>query len=289
MQPEDIDKLFRDQLQHHAPTPPAYLWNQLEEEIRPAKKRPAMWLYAAAAMIALLIVAGGGWLLRPSGTEPAAGTLASTTGSAPQSNPVTGEEKSAAKKSAGPQATADPAFPSSRLEDPTNPSAVAAAPVPTPASAEQATSARTSQPASRPAATVNRLVAQAAAKPTPATGPAPVPAQAVAQVASAAVSVQPEHRSAPEVAATPTPTPVSPAPTGAIEVEVHRGTEAPVVVAAADAQPRYESDSHLKNLFHKAKTAVKDGRVKLPKVELPETVTVQVNVFNHSATKVIQL
>ncbi|UOQ71017.1 hypothetical protein [Hymenobacter cellulosilyticus] len=71
---------------------------------------------------------------------------------------------------------------------------------------------------------------------------------------------------------------------------MHRGTEAPVVaLAAADAPQPYESDSHLKNLFHKAKTAVKDGRVKLPKVELPETVTVQVNVFNHSATKVIQL
>ncbi|QNP51631.1 hypothetical protein H9L05_16830 [Hymenobacter qilianensis] len=64
MQPEDIDKLFREKLERHAPPPPDYLWAQLEAELQPARKRPVMWLYASAAVITLLMLAGGAWLWR---------------------------------------------------------------------------------------------------------------------------------------------------------------------------------------------------------------------------------
>ncbi|PJJ60514.1 hypothetical protein [Hymenobacter chitinivorans] len=283
MQPEDIDKLFRDQLQHHAPTPPAYLWNQLEEEIRPARKRPVMWLYAAAAMIALLIVAGGAWLLRPAGPGLTTGTLATTTTTASSAIAPAKTAASNNEEKSTTQATAPNELPSSGVEGSATEVAAVQAPAsktkPLAAASQRRAAAGASQPA---------LLAQTSPQPTKASHRAAVPAPALAATSSL-VAPQPERRPD-EAVAVVEPTPASPAPAGPIEVEVHRGTEAPVVaLAAADARQSYESDSHLKNLFHKAKTAVKDGRVKLPKVELPETVTVQVNVFNHSATKVIQL
>ncbi|UOQ51786.1 hypothetical protein [Hymenobacter cellulosivorans] len=286
MQPEDIDKLFRDKLQHHAPTPPAFLWDQLEEEIRPARKRPALWLYAAAAMIALLIVAGGGWLLRTPGSDSglASGTLATTTRPASSAKPAAAGPE---KKSAASQATAATELPSSGVEGQQGQAATEVAT--TNASVPAAKPEAVHRPSgATPTTERTALLAQTSSYSTKAIRPASVPARPEATTSSAAAT-QPERRPD-EAVAVVEPTP-NPAPTGPIEVEVHRGTEAPVVALAApaDAPQPYASDSHLKNLFHKAKTAVKDGRVKLPKVELPESVTVQVNVFNHSTTKVIQL
>lgn len=297
MQPEDIDKLFRDQLQHHAPAPPAYLWEQLEAEIQPAKKRPALWLYAAAAMIALLIVAGGGWLLRTALSDTTVnGQLAATPGAvAPQSlaaaSPATTH---ATEKSAATQATTANGLASSPSEE--QPATADVAATSQPAASTAPRPALPQQVASNNAPAASAVARQAVNKAVPAARrqPASVPTrQALATATTTPITpaaAQPERLAAVAAVAPAAPTPVSLALTGAIEVEVHRGTDAPiVVVAAADVPQSYESDSHLKNLFHKAKTAVKDGRVKLPKVELPETVTVQVNVFNHSATKVIQL
>ncbi|TGE18026.1 hypothetical protein [Hymenobacter elongatus] len=286
MQPEDIDKLFRNQLQHHAPTPPAYLWEQLEAEIQPARKRPAMWLYAAAAMVALLIVAGGAWLLHTPAFAPTTGTLATSSPLKPSRN----QQPTAVgtpKNPAGTQATADNGFSSSpsvaQVASPKK--APSAMPAPAPAvaaSKQEPLVAGIISPEPKPART-----AHLNSHPTKATTPASVATLAMA-AASSAATARPERPAAPAVAAVVPPLP-SAAQAGAIEVEVHRGPEAAPAVAAVDAPQLYESHSHLKNLFHKAKSAVKEGRVGIPKVDLPETVTVQVNVFNHSATKVIQL
>jgi hypothetical protein len=283
MQPEDIDKLFRDQLHHHAPTPPAYLWDQLEAELQPARKRPTMWLYAAAAMIALLIMAGGTWMLRSSDSDAITGSLATTANSSAASTTGTSQILTPTNKSAATQATAASQVSSSGVEGRATTSQVAAT---TPsAAATGADVKRVVRPAAASAVARQVVTVPASTRAARASQPVEIPGPAVAATPA---STHPERPAGTEVAALAS-TPVLPAPTGAIEVEVHRGTDAPVALAAADAPQSYESDSHLKNLFHKAKTAVQDGRVKLPKVELPETVTVQVNVFNHSATKVIQL
>ncbi|UOQ71016.1 hypothetical protein [Hymenobacter cellulosilyticus] len=212
MQPEDIDKLFRDQLQHHAPTPPAYLWDQLEAEIAPAKKRPAMWLYAAVAMIALLIVAGASWMLRTSqsGTGLATGTLATTTTPASSANSAA---KTAAadfeKKSATTQATTLSGFSSSGVvgQTATEVATLSKAPA-TVTTPELPTTRKVSSAAvgsAEPAA-----VAHTSLQSTKAHRPASVPAPAVAP-ALPATPTQPERQLAQAVAvAEPTPASVAP-------------------------------------------------------------------------------
>lgn len=67
MKPEDVDKLFRERLGPSSPTPPADLWNRLQDRMEaelPAKeeeKKPRgfMWMsYSIAAAITLLLAVG---------------------------------------------------------------------------------------------------------------------------------------------------------------------------------------------------------------------------------------
>ncbi|WP_018477954.1 hypothetical protein [Pontibacter roseus] len=68
MRPEDIDKLFKERLGPSSPTPPADLWNRLQDrmeaempEKEAEKRKPAgyMWLsYSIAAAITLLLTVG---------------------------------------------------------------------------------------------------------------------------------------------------------------------------------------------------------------------------------------
>ncbi|MDX5420031.1 MAG: hypothetical protein LPK09_12515 [Hymenobacteraceae bacterium] len=68
MRPEDIDKLFKERLGPSAPTPPADLWNRLQDRIEAEmpstnqeeqKPKGFMWLsYSIAAAIALLLSVG---------------------------------------------------------------------------------------------------------------------------------------------------------------------------------------------------------------------------------------
>ncbi|UOQ64319.1 hypothetical protein [Hymenobacter volaticus] len=113
MQPEDIDKLFRDRLEGHAPVPPAYLWNQLEEELQPAKKRPALWLWAAAAAVLLCFVSGLLWLQLTPTAGVGSAPLATNTKSAHSTNqelqPAAQPEKKSAEVAVS-QATPSPAL-----------------------------------------------------------------------------------------------------------------------------------------------------------------------------------
>lgn len=69
MKPEEIDKLFGERLKNAAPTPPADLWNRLQEKMEaelPQEKEVKrggifMWVnnYAAAAAVTLLLSVGG--------------------------------------------------------------------------------------------------------------------------------------------------------------------------------------------------------------------------------------
>lgn len=68
MRPEDIDKLFKERLGPTSPTPPADLWNRLQDRIetempstneQEQKPRSFMWLsYSIAAAIALVLSVG---------------------------------------------------------------------------------------------------------------------------------------------------------------------------------------------------------------------------------------
>ncbi|SIQ94227.1 ribonuclease E domain-containing protein [Pontibacter lucknowensis] len=80
MKPEDIDKLFKDRLGPSSPTPPADLWNRLQDRIETempnaqkeeAKPRGFMWLsYSIAAAIALVLSVGVVFYNVQNGTVP---------------------------------------------------------------------------------------------------------------------------------------------------------------------------------------------------------------------------
>ncbi|WBO86128.1 hypothetical protein [Hymenobacter yonginensis] len=280
MQPEDIDKLFRERLAEHAPTPPAYLWNQLEEELQPAKKRPVLWMWAAAASVVLLLVSGVLWL-QSSGLRPA-GTGAVATGSRPVPRPLrTTVEPAAASENkkavaAAPQATTPPQPASSPSE--------ATASLATGTRQPQAT--RTRQLAS---ATPRSRVVAPAARPASQSGPqalvAQVPSPQPERPLEPTVPVsQPQQLPATAQALAATP---APATTGPIEVEVRRSA-APAVATAAQAAPaRQRSLGGV--LLRQARNAVRGERLSLAEAGLPETVTVQAHVAGRTLTKVIQL
>ncbi|AII53772.1 hypothetical protein [Hymenobacter sp. APR13] len=280
MQPEDIDKLFRERLAEHAPTPPAYLWNQLEEELQPAKKRPVLWMWAAAASVVLLLVSGVLWL-QNSGLRPA-GSGAVATGSRPTPRPLRATTKPATpaenknEVAAAPQATT-PARPASTPSETTAsrapgkqlPQVAATSPRQL---AAAVTRSRVVAPATRPASqpSPQALVAQV---------PSPQPERPLEPVVPAS---QPSQLPALALAATP-----APATTGPIEVEVRRSA-APAVATAAQAAPaRQRSLGGV--LLRQARNAVRGERLSLAEAGLPETVTVQAHVAGRTLTKVIQL
>ncbi|MDF7811670.1 hypothetical protein [Hymenobacter sp. YC55] len=286
MQPEDIDKLFRDRLEGHAPVPPAYLWDQLEEELQPTKKRPVLWLWAAAAAVLLCFVSGLLWLqLTPTagvGSAPLATNTKPTRSANQELQPAAQPEKKSAEAVVS-RATPSPALAS------TLPKATAAAaptaPLRQPEGARPEARQQLTASTSRPARSTKTL------------RPAPIPEIVKPQPAPEAIAAttsktQPE-RSLPSVetlvpAQTPTAVALAAtpsAPTGPIEVEVHRSNDA---VATADAAGN--SRRSLGGiLLRQARNAVKGERVSLAETGLPETVTVQARVGNRTLTKVIQL
>jgi hypothetical protein len=57
MEPEEIDKLFRDRLAGLPATPAADAWMRLQQKMDPPKKEKTMWIYYAAASVVILLVA----------------------------------------------------------------------------------------------------------------------------------------------------------------------------------------------------------------------------------------
>jgi hypothetical protein len=279
MQPEDIDKLFRDRLEGHAPTPPAYLWNQLEVELQPAKKRPLLWMWATAAAVALLLVSGILWLQLAGTTSTA--PLASTTQSAatrPQKTAVAAPEKKE-EIAATTQATPSTSSASSPTE------AVAAKdPAALPHRSEGVHApehnqlATTNSPRNQES---RRASAALKLQPTPPAPEALAATTPTTQPERPAVVVAPEPAPRPQVATVA----LAAAPTGPIEVEVRRGAETPTVATAASENRRSLGGI----LLRQARNVVKGDRVSLAETGLPESVTVQAHVAGRTITKVIQL
>jgi hypothetical protein len=96
MEPEEIDKLFRDKLAGLSATPPADAWMRLQQKMEPPKKERTMWIYYAAASVVILLVAG--ILYFRNGADPAGPAVATTPVLAPPV-PVSPAEKPATPKS----------------------------------------------------------------------------------------------------------------------------------------------------------------------------------------------
>lgn len=273
MQPEDIDKLFRERLQGHAPTPPAFVWAEIEAEIQPRRKRPVLWL--AAAAVALLTLLGGAWwvLTGSNPGRPGAADMAAT--------PARPTPEATSENISKAQATPTPASPSSLPEAQANkPAAVVATTAPsleTRSAGVQPDPASESRRPARPQASMAPAPRQLALASAPAaTQPAPT-------ATPPARATLPERMPDPELAR-PTELPTATvALTGPIEVEVRPGTEAAALAAEPARRPR------LTSLLRQARNAVKGERVSLTEAGLPESVTVQAHVAGRTLTKTIQL
>jgi hypothetical protein len=58
MEPEEIDKLFRDKLAGRAAMPSPDAWMRLQQKMEPPKKERNLWIYYAAASVVILLVSG---------------------------------------------------------------------------------------------------------------------------------------------------------------------------------------------------------------------------------------
>jgi hypothetical protein len=93
MEPEEIDKLFRDKLAGRAAMPSPDAWMRLQQKMEPPKKERTMWIYYAAASVVLLLVCGILYFkngLDPTG--PAVATVPRVASPAPVSQPGTPAE-----------------------------------------------------------------------------------------------------------------------------------------------------------------------------------------------------
>ena len=282
MQPEDIDKLFREKLERHAPPPPDYLWAQLEAELQPARKRPTMWLYASAAVITLLMLAGGAWLWRGANLNAPVGTIATVS-----TKPATKSAPAVSSKNSPSQATLPAAQPSTTTEA----ASVATAPTKQPASGAQPARPLRSKPAAAPQlarATPAPRSASPKASPTP--QPKSSPSTMVATLAP--TQAQPERPvaeetlpKAPQQLSTVAATTTTPSvPTGPILVEV-RQSSATAALAATQEAPRKGRLGG--QVMRQVGNALRGEPVTLPRLPEDVTVTVRPPGVNHAL--VIQL
>ncbi|GAA4386156.1 hypothetical protein [Hymenobacter koreensis] len=298
MRPEDIDKLFREKLDQHVTPPPPGLWFDLQERIEPKeeKRRAGFWMYAVAAAITLLLVAGTGWLVwRPTqlSQSPVLGELATVsppqTGVADQTQGSVSEEAlaqpdalAANTPSASSEETAAPAADTNR----STPAQTTDSFTPTPEAARQRDAirmvARTKRGAPAP-------------EQRPALRPTPQPEEAVA-------AVKPAAAPAPELLATsPAPVPAGSqalaatglpkAPQGAIEVEVRESAANLPVVATAGVEPEASRRSRLFGVVKQVSRVVRGEKPDLTEVGLPSNpaLTVQARLGSHTLTKTISL
>lgn len=279
MQPEDIDKLFRDKLAQHAPTPPAYLWNQLEDELQPTKKRPVLWMWAAAASVILLLVSGVLWMQNSNLRPTNSGSVATVGHSAQRPQLATTEPAAPVENkntvAATPQATTPPQ-PASSPSDATAGLVASNRPPQSASTSVRQTATTAARP--RVVAPAARPASQPAQEAVAVQVPSPQPERPLEPIAPAS---QPQQLPALALAASP-----APAPAGTIEVEVRKSI-APAVATAAPANLRQRSLGGV--LLRQARNAVRGERLSLAEAGLPETVTVQAHVAGRTLTKVIQL
>ena len=312
-----LDGLFSAGLAAHATPPGRALWERLEDEhLRPPRRRrTAAWgPRALAAVVALLLVAGGAGLLwrhaaglRPStelaarpgatgprgavATRPTAGPLyPSATGETSRQNTTT------AAAGAPTEALAATAAPQVALATAGQPGP-GRAPVPETAALATAKNnfsrratrfaalASSSPPATKRAAVSNSVAAQ----PGPARFGAPDPQ------APAARGAKPLDAGALAVTPNPVATPASAA--AVIEVEVRRGSVAPAPVAAVASAGKFSDDDDrsagrrvLGNLLRQARHVVRGERVSLAEATgLPENLTLQANLGGRTLSHTIRL
>jgi hypothetical protein len=231
-----------------------------------------MWLYAAAAVVALLLVAGGGWLWQTPGAGTLEGSVVTSAAPAP-ANP-------AAEKTSVAQATPPRQTPSTLPE--ANRADILTAATPAPAAPQVAVAPQSKTPARFAATLTKPAKAARAGRGLP---PAPEAPAAFATTTTTRPERPVEEEKAPSglaKAETVAVAPDAPAPAaGTIEVEVRRGRPEQALALADAPQERRLVGRLLRKAGSVALREVRE------KVDVP---VVTLNVLNHSlSTKDIQL
>ncbi|MCJ8163587.1 hypothetical protein MKJ04_01960 [Pontibacter sp. E15-1] len=297
MRPEDIDKLFKERLGNASPTPPAALWDRLQERMQeegmatqdeekvriipilPKKEKPAYtWMYSSlAAAVSLLLSVGVVFYNINSGTPEVSEALADkgrtlelhekplTPDQAPAPLAQTGTELAetvAEENKVIPQAT-DASTPASGMaEEVVTPAAIAKADVRKPANATTARQPRaTAQPASpapkRPENTANIV--------EPVAETVAKPAAALAK-ADANLNAQP------------------------VEITFSRAASAPVA-AAEEAPSGLDKKAKLaKNIFKQMRNLASGDGVELSEIGInADQVALNTQIGKQKFSKVIKL
>lgn len=95
MEPEEIDKLFRDKLAGRPALPSPDAWMRLQQQLEPKKKEKTMWVYYAAASVVVLLMAG---LFYFRTGQPASGPVIATVPAAQTPAPAPASEKGATEQ-----------------------------------------------------------------------------------------------------------------------------------------------------------------------------------------------
>ena len=318
-----LDHLFRQRLDGHATAPGRTVWERLEDEhLRPRKQRAAgWWPMALAAVIALLLVAGGAslWSGRSLGTGPG-GAVASQQArkaSPAETAPGTASQQPAETELARAATSAPPAA-SPALATATAPKAAGALatqkntlpqatrPSELASTAPKANRSATGQSPRRSlgtnrqpdAATETRSqVARTTARPAPASTlptaadePRPTPQPST-------IALAPKPALTPEIVRTePVPAAALAAASDLITVDVRNGGAAPTrsakasITALAEAATPTQRRGLGGRLLQQAGHLARGERVSLAEVTgLPENVTLQATVGGRSISKSIRL
>ena len=320
---EHLDHLFRQRLDSHATAPGRAVWERLEDEhLRPRKRRAAgWWPMALAAVIALLLVAGGAglWSGRRIGNGPGGAVASQQTRTAAPvvSAPVVASEQLDETELARAAATGSQSADSPALATaaPKTTGALASQKNTLPRATRSSELASTAPKASRTAAgqSARRLLGTNR-QPDAATENRSQVARTTARPASAPTlpSAADEPRLTPEpstiaLAPKPVPTPEIvrnvpvPAATLAaaselITVDVRNGSAAPArpaktsITALAEAVAPTERRGLGGRLLQQAGHLARGERVSLAEITgLPENVTLRATVAGRSISKSIRL
>ncbi|GAA3962175.1 hypothetical protein [Hymenobacter antarcticus] len=318
-----LDQLFRQRLNSHATAPGREVWERLEDEhLRPRKRRPAAWWpMALAAVVALLLVAGGVglWSGRSIGSGPG-GAVASqqTRTAAPAVSAPAASSKQPIEAELARAATATQSAGSSAL---------------TTAAAPETMGALATQKNTLPQATRSSELASTAPKANRATAgqsprhylgtnrqpdaatdhrpqvarttPRPAPAPARSTVADeprptpepSTIALAPKPAPTPEIVRTlPVPTASLASTSELITVDVRNGGTPPARLAkiSSSALAAAEAPAGRRGLggrlLQQAGHLARGERVSLAEITgLPENVTLQANLAGRSISKSIRL
>ncbi|MDX5437363.1 MAG: hypothetical protein LPK03_09230 [Pontibacter sp.] len=288
MRPEEIDKIFKERLGNTSPTPPADLWNRLQDrmeaelphQIKPEKeeeKRSFMWIYSSVAATLSLLLTVGVVFYNIKSTPEVSDALVQQEKPVLQETPIAtvpatetiAQAETKTEKISEPQATDDATPASNITETVDKPATIAKA---TTKAVQQTKTARVMVSEVKPKADVQQAIASntpTAEKPaaTETEATAAKPAAATALVASADLNAKP------------------------VEIIIKRSASPATATEEAADESGLEKKARLaKNIFKQARNLANGEQVELAALGIKaDRVALETQIGKQKLSKVINL